>query len=87
MNHDPLDMIAESYRITAQTQLLLARLQVFALTLLGLSLLGTGVLVWQAFATRGEHAALLQGLRADTQTLTVQTEALRGLVRQSQSRP
>jgi hypothetical protein len=85
MDHDALDVIAESYRLTAQTQLLLARLQVFALTLLGLSLLGTGVLVWQACATRQEHAAQTQALRAATQTLTAQTQALLEVLRQRQS--
>jgi hypothetical protein len=87
MDRDPLDIIADSYRLTAETQQILAqgqrlglRVQAFALTLIGLSLLGTGVLVWQAFATRQDHAA-------QTQALTVQTEALREVLRQRQSRP
>jgi hypothetical protein len=97
MDRDPLDIIAESYRLTAETQQILAqgqlrmeatqrlglRLQAFAITLIGLSLLGTGVLVWQAFATRQDHAAQAQALTVQTQALTVQTQALREVLRQS----
>ncbi|SRR6266446_7432321 len=94
MDHDPLDIIAASYRLTAETQLILAqgqrlglRLQTFAITLIGLSLLGTGVLVWQMWATRHDHAAQAQALWAATQTLTAQTEALREVLRHGQNRP
>jgi hypothetical protein len=90
MDRDPLDIIAAASRLTTETQQILAqgqlrmeatqrlglRLQGFAITLIGLSLLGTGVLVWQAFATRQDHAA-------QTQALTVQTEALREVLRQA----
>jgi hypothetical protein len=96
MPHDPLEVIAASYRITAETQQILAqtqlrmeatqrlglRQQAFAIALLGLSLLGTGVLVWQAFATRQEHAVQTEALRAQTQTLTAQTQALLEILRQ-----
>ena len=101
MDRNPLDIIAESHRLTAETQQILAqgqirmeatqrlglRLQAFAITLLGFSLLGTGVLVWQALATRHDHAAQTQALRAATQTLTAQTEALREVLRHGQNRP
>jgi cytochrome c-type biogenesis protein CcmH/NrfG len=101
MDRDPLGIIAELSRLTAETQQILAqgqlrmeatqrlglRLQAFAITLLGLSLLGTGLLVWKALATRHDHAAQTQALQAATQTLTAQTEALREVLRQSQSRP
>ena len=96
MDHDPLDVIAESYRSIAEstqtmaqtTQLLaqgqlrmeanqrsLARLTVVAAlpSVLGLVLLGW--LVWQTLGMQHDHAAQLQ-------TLTLQTEALRAVLRQ-----
>jgi uncharacterized membrane protein YqjE len=110
MPHDPLDIIAESYRgihestqviaqattrmvetqqILAQTQLRmeatqrgLAWLQGVALVLLGLSLLGTGVLVWQHLALRHDNAALNQAVLTNTQTIAAHTQALLERLRQ-----
>lgn len=90
MPNDPLDVIAESYRgihestqVIAQaitrmeaTQRVGLRLQGFALALLGLSLLGTGVLIWQHLASRQENAALNQAVLTNTQTIAAQTRAL-----------
>jgi len=98
MAQDPLAVIAESYRLTAETQQILAQTQLrmegtqrhlARLTLVaalpsvfGLVLLGW--VVWQTLAMQHEHTALLQGLRADTETLAVQTQALRDVLRQRQ---
>jgi hypothetical protein len=62
MDRDPLTIIAESYRVSAQTHLLVARTQMFAMVLLGLSLLGTGLLLWQHLATTSQMAAQTQAL-------------------------
>jgi hypothetical protein len=76
MAHDPLDIIAESYRgihestqIMAQTQLrmeatqrLALRLQGFALVLIGLSLFFAAYLVYQHGTQGQEHAAHTQAL-------------------------
>ena len=76
MAHDPLDIIAESYRgihestqVIAQatarmveTQRLLVWFQGFAILLLGVSLLFTGYVVWQHLTQGQEHAALTQAL-------------------------
>jgi hypothetical protein len=110
MPHDPLDVIAESYRgihestqviaqattrmvetqqMLAQTQLRMEatqrfglRLQAYALTLLGLSLLGTGVLIWQHMAHRQESAALNQAVLNNTQIIEAQTQAILERMRQ-----
>ena len=97
MDHDPLAVIAESYKTIADTQQILAqtqlsmaetardiaqthrlgfRLQGFALVLLGLSLLFTGVVVWQHLAMRRENAALNQAVLTNTQTIAAHTQAL-----------
>ena len=76
MAHDPLDLIAESYRgiqestqVIAQatarmveTQRMLIWLQGFAVILIGLSLLFLGYVVWQHLTQGQEHAALTQAL-------------------------
>jgi hypothetical protein len=80
MDRDPLDIIAEAYRLTAETHRLGLRVQAFAVALIVLSLLGMGVLFWQ-------HGTQTQALRDATETLTVQTEALREVLRQGQNRP
>ena len=84
MDHDPLDVIAQSYRSLAETQHYIAQtqrqreaLEPEPEALLGLSLLGAGVLFWQ-------HGGQTQALRAETQTLTAQTEALLEVLRQRQ---
>jgi uncharacterized membrane protein YqjE len=110
MPHDPLDVIAESYRgihestqviaqattrmvetqqILAQTQLRMEAthrfglwLQAVALTLLGCSLLGIGVLVWQHMAHRHESAALNQAVLNNTQIIDAQTRAILERMRQ-----
>src|SRR5438132_8856854 len=73
--------IEETQRFALRTLRGLAWLQGLALVMVGLSLLGAGYLVWQHGTHSAEHAALLQGLRADTQTLAAQTQALLELVR------
>jgi hypothetical protein len=68
--HEQLGLrMEDTQRLAAQTHRLARRVQGFALILLGLSLLGAGVLIWQYVATRDENAAQIQALRADTQTL------------------
>jgi len=81
MEHDPLDVIAKSYATIAETQKLLARtqrglawIQGLATLLLGLSLLGAGLLIWQ-------HLTQYQAQDAVIQTLTVQTQALAEILR------
>lgn len=59
----------ESTQLLVSNQRLAVRVQAFALTLLGLSLLGTGFLVWYAWSGQVEHSALLQSLRAATLAL------------------
>jgi hypothetical protein len=90
MPHDPLEVIAESYRgihesthVIAQattrlveTHRLALRLQGFALVLLGATLLFTGYVVWQHLAMRQESTALQQAVLANTQTIAAQTRAL-----------
>jgi len=86
--------MADTQQILAQTQLRLEathrlglRLQGFALALLGLSLLGTGYLVWQHGTHSAEHAALTQALRTETQTLAAQTQALLETLRRGPPTP
>ncbi len=104
MAHDPLAVIAESYKTIADTQQILAqtqlrmeetardiaqtqrlgfrlqgfalRLQACALGLIGLSLLGTGFLIWQHVAQRQETAALNQAVLHNTQIIAAQTQAI-----------
>jgi hypothetical protein len=86
MSHDPLDIIAESYRgiqestqVIAQatarmveTQRLLVWFQGVAVILMGFSLLFTGYVVWQHFTQGQEHAALTQALLALLQRMPAQ---------------
>ena len=81
--------MVETQQILAQTQLRmeathrgLAWLQGVALLLLGLSLLGTGVLVWQHMAQRHDTAALEQAVLTNTQTIAAQTQAILERLRQ-----
>jgi Na+/melibiose symporter-like transporter len=67
-----------------ETHRLGLRIQGFAVALCVLSLLGTGVLVWQHFATRHEHTPQTQALLTDTQTMTDQTQVLLEVLRQGQ---
>ena len=69
--------LADSARLAAATQRVALRLQTCALVLVGLALLSTGVLVWQGVRLTQDHGATLQ-------TLAVQTQALRDLLRQRQ---
>ena len=66
----------ENQRYAQQTLRFLGWMQGVAIVLLFLSLLGTGFLVWQHGTQSAEHVTLLEGLRADTQTLAAQTQAL-----------
>lgn len=68
--------IEETQRFALRTLRGLAWLQGFAGVMIGLSLLFTGYVVWQHGTQGAEHAALLQGLRTETQTLAAQTQAL-----------
>ena len=74
--------LGETQQILAQTQRVGLRLQVYALTLLGLSLLGTGVLIWQHLAHRQESAALNQAVLTNTQRIDAQTRAILERMRQ-----
>ena len=90
MHHDPLDVMAASYKTIADTQQLLAqtqlrmegtrrlglRVQAFAIALLGLSLAGAGFLVWQHLAMGQESAELNQAVLTNTQTIAAQTQAI-----------
>jgi len=58
------------------TQRLALRLQACALALLGLSLLGAGVLIWQHGTQGAAHAAMIQALQTETQALAAQTKVL-----------
>jgi hypothetical protein len=85
MEHDALDVIAKSYTTIAETQKMLARTQRglawilgIATLLLGLSLLGAGLLIWQHLTQHQTHEAV-------TQTLTVQTQALAEILRRMPS--
>ena len=78
--------IEDTQRRMADTHRLALRLQGFALALLGLALLGTGALVWQHLTQRTDHAALLQALRTETQTLDAHTQALREMLRRAPER-
>ncbi len=70
----------------AQTQRLGHYILAFQCLMIGLALLGLGWLGWQHAGQSTEHAALLQGLRTDTQTLAAQTQALLELVRRQPGR-
>jgi cell division septal protein FtsQ len=65
-----------------ETHRLALRLQAFALTLLGLSLLGVGVLVWQHDAYRHDHEAIMQAVMTNTQSIDAQTRAILERMRQ-----
>lgn len=73
---DALTIIAESYRDLAFTQRLAVRLHAFALTLIGLALVGLGLLAWHTVAHREESAALQRALLTNTQTIAAQTAVL-----------
>jgi hypothetical protein len=77
----------ETQRLALQTQRGLAWLQGIALVMVGLSLLGTGFLVWHAVTQHVDHAALLQALRTETQTLAAQTQVLLETLRRAQPTP
>jgi hypothetical protein len=74
--------LVDTQQILAQTQRVGLRLQAYALTLLGLSLLGTGVLIWQHLAHRQESATLNQAVLTNTQRIDAQTRAILERMRQ-----
>ena len=81
--------MVETQQTLAQTQFRmeatqrgLAWLQGVALVLQGLSLLGTGVLVWQHLAQRRGVVALEQAVLTNTQTIAAQTQAILERLRQ-----
>ena len=78
--------IAETQRLALRTLRGLAWIQGVACFLLGGMLALGGYLVWQHGTHSAEHAALLQGLRADTQTLAAQTQALLETLRRTPER-
>ena len=66
----------ETQRVLTQTHRVALRLQSFALVLLGATLAFLGYVVWQHITQGAEHAALIQALQAETQTLAAQTKVL-----------
>ncbi len=70
---DPLTIIAESYRVSAQTQLLLARMQASILLLLGLALLVLGFVVWQHVVMHNDSRAMQHAIMTNTQVIAAQT--------------
>jgi hypothetical protein len=74
--------MVETQQMLAQTQRVGLRLQAYALTLLGLSLLGTGVLIWQHLAHQQASAALHQAVLTNTQIIAAQTQAILERMRQ-----
>jgi hypothetical protein len=67
--HAMAGLMAQGQQRLEENQRLAMRVQAFAMTLLGLSLLGTGFLIWYAWSGQVEHSALLQSLRAATLAL------------------
>ena len=88
--HESTQVIAQATTRMVETQQLLAQTQLqmaavmgrlawllgVARVLLGLSLLGSGFLVWQHIATRHETTALNQAVLTNTQTIAAQTQAI-----------
>jgi len=72
----------ETQHASAQTHRLGLRLQAFALLLLGLSLLGTGVLAWQHLAHRQDSAALNQAVLNNREIIEAHTRAILAWMRQ-----
>ncbi len=82
MDHpDPLTIIAESYRVSAQTQLLLARMQALTLCLLGLALLVLGFTVWQHVTMQRESRLFSAAMATQGQRLDAQTQAMVEMMR------
>lgn len=75
---------ADIQTFAAQTQRLARRLQAFAGVMIGLALVGIGSLLWLGVIQSTEHAALLQALHTETQTLATQTLALLETLRRGQ---
>src|SRR5205823_4430530 len=72
----------ENQHLALRTLRGLARLQGVALTVLGLSLLGTAVLVWHTVSHRVESAALEQAVLHNTQIIEAHTKAILEQLRQ-----
>jgi hypothetical protein len=73
--------IAETQRVALRTLRSLAWLQAGVGVLVGLALIGMVVLIGLSVTQGKDHAALVEGLRRETQTLSAQTQALQELLR------
>jgi hypothetical protein len=66
----------ETKRLLAQTHRVALYIQSVALVLVGATLALLGYIVWQHVTQGAEHAALIQALQTETQTLAAQTKGL-----------